>query len=92
MRDFPGGPVVKNLSCNAGDMGWIPGWGTRTPHTMEQLNLHTINTELPLKPMHSGAQDPQLLSPYATTTEVRVPRACALQQERTREACTTMTE
>ena len=67
MRDFPGGPVVKNLSCNAGDMGWIPGWGTRTPHTMEQLNLHTINTELPLKPMHSGAQDPQLLSPHDTT-------------------------
>ena len=21
--DFPGGPVVKNLPCNAGDMGWI---------------------------------------------------------------------
>ena len=20
-KDFPGGPVVKNLSCNAGDMG-----------------------------------------------------------------------
>ena len=67
MRDFPGGPVVNNLSCNAGDMGWIPVWGTRTPHTMEQLNLHTMNTELPLKPMHSGAHDPQLLSSHDTT-------------------------
>ena len=25
--DFPGGPVVKNLPGNAGDMGWIPGPG-----------------------------------------------------------------
>ena len=23
--DFPDGPVVKNLPCNAGDMGSIPG-------------------------------------------------------------------
>ena len=26
-RDFPGGPVVKNLPANAGDTGWIPGPG-----------------------------------------------------------------
>ena len=25
--DFPGGPVVKNLPCNAGDTGLIPGAG-----------------------------------------------------------------
>ena len=24
-KDVPGGPVVKNLSCNAGDVGLIPG-------------------------------------------------------------------
>ena len=24
-RDFPGGPVVKNRPCNAGDVGLIPG-------------------------------------------------------------------
>ena len=24
--DFSGGPVVKNLPCNAGDAGLIPGW------------------------------------------------------------------
>ena len=28
-RDFPGGPVVKNPSANAGDMGLIPGLGTK---------------------------------------------------------------
>ena len=26
-RDFPGGPGVKNLPCNAGDVGSIPSWG-----------------------------------------------------------------
>ena len=25
LRDFPGGPMVKNLPCNAGDTGLIPG-------------------------------------------------------------------
>ena len=26
--DFPGGPVVKNLPCNAEAVSSIPGWGT----------------------------------------------------------------
>ena len=26
-KGFPGGPVVKNLPCNAGDIGLIPGAG-----------------------------------------------------------------
>ena len=30
--DFPGGPVVKNPPCNAGDAGSIPGQGTKIPH------------------------------------------------------------
>ena len=32
--------------------------------------------------LHSRAREPQLLSPRATTTEGRVPRARALQQEK----------
>ena len=39
-RDFPGGPVVKNLPCHAGDAGSIPGQGTKIPHAEKQLNLH----------------------------------------------------
>ena len=35
--NFPGGPVVKNLPCNAGDVGSIPGWGTKIPHAAGQL-------------------------------------------------------
>ena len=27
--DFPGGPVVKNLPCDAGNEGLIPCWGTK---------------------------------------------------------------
>ena len=41
-RDFPGGPVVKNLPSNAGDAGLIPGWGTKTPHATGQLSPHAL--------------------------------------------------
>jgi len=44
-EDFPGGPVVKNLLCSAGDAGSIPGWGTKIPHAMEQLSLHAAARE-----------------------------------------------
>ena len=40
-RDFPGGPVVENLPCNAGDTGLIPGGGTKIPQAKEQLTLYT---------------------------------------------------
>ena len=30
--DFPGGPVVKNLPSSTGNMGVIPGWGTKIPY------------------------------------------------------------
>ena len=35
--DFPGSPVVKSLSSNAGDTGSIPGQGTKIPHAAGQL-------------------------------------------------------
>ena len=37
-QDFPGGPMVKNLPCNAEDVGSIPGWGTRIPHAVRYLS------------------------------------------------------
>ena len=36
LRDFPGGPMVKNLPCNAGDTGLIPGWRTKIPPAVGQ--------------------------------------------------------
>ncbi|KAI4568734.1 hypothetical protein MJG53_014352 [Ovis ammon polii x Ovis aries] len=41
IKDFPGGPVVKNLPCNAGDVGSILGQGTEIPYSSEQLNQCT---------------------------------------------------
>ena len=35
--DFPGGSVVKNPPCNAGDVGLIPAWGTKIPPASGQL-------------------------------------------------------
>ena len=35
---LPGGPVVKNLPCNAEDADSIPGQGTKIPHATVQLS------------------------------------------------------
>ena len=37
MRDFPGGPGVKNLPSNAGNVGSVLGRGTKIPPATEQL-------------------------------------------------------
>ena len=44
---LPGGPVIKNLPCNAGDMGSIPGWGTKILHALEQLSTLPPQLESP---------------------------------------------
>ena len=55
--------MVKNLSCNTGDAGSIPGQGTEIPHAMGQLSLRAATTE----PTHHNyrARMPQLQSPHA---------------------------
>ena len=35
---FPGRPLVKNPSCNAGDASSIAGQGTKIPHAAGQLS------------------------------------------------------
>ena len=52
-RDVPHGPVVKNLLCNAGDVGSIPGWRPKIPHAAEKLSPCATTT---------GAQVTQLES------------------------------
>ena len=32
----------KNLSSNAGDVGLIPGWGTKIPHALGQLRSEEV--------------------------------------------------
>ena len=43
LGDFPGGLAGKNLPCNAGGTGLIPGWETKVPHDPEQLKLSMAN-------------------------------------------------
>ena len=52
-RDFPGGPEVKNLPCNADDVGFIPGWGTKISHTSDQLSPHIETTETQVSQLES---------------------------------------
>ena len=90
--DFPGSPVAKNLPFNAGDVGSIPGRGTKIPHAVGQLgqcrnyHAHVPQLESPrattTEPVCSGAHAPQLESPCAATTEPVHSRAPAPQLER----------
>ena len=49
IRDFPGGPVVKNPPSNAEDTGLIPGQGTKVPPAWRQLSpvRHPSSREKP---------------------------------------------
>ena len=73
----------KNPAYNAGDMGFVPGYGTKILHAVEQVSsCHSYWDQAPwsvhatpreahmlqlLKPMCPGASVPQLLSLHATT-------------------------
>lgn len=48
-RDFSGGLVVRNLSCNAEDEGLIAGQGTKTPHVVGATKPRLATT---LEPEH----------------------------------------
>ena len=61
---LPGGPLTENPISNAGDMGFIPGWGTKIPHASGQLSLSTAVRE---------AHVPQLPSPHCPTTATTEP-------------------
>ena len=45
-RGLPGGPVVKNWPCNAGDRGSRSVLETKIPHTAEQLSQGDTAGEL----------------------------------------------
>ena len=84
-RDFPGGPVVKNMPSNAGDMGSILGRGTKITHVTGQLSPRTTTVELAHlneRAHVSQTTEPTFWSPCATTTEPMCPGACMPQLER----------
>ena len=67
--------MVKNPPANAGDM--FEPWSGKIPHAAEQLSPCATTTKPALL-----AREPQLVSLCTTTTEARVPRAHAPQQEK----------
>ena len=73
MPDFPGGPVVKNPSANAGDMGLIPGPGRfHMPVSCQLLSLRSEARAL------QHEKPPQLESiPHSRQLE----KACAQQSQ-----------
>ena len=74
--DFPGGAVVKNPPANAGDAGSSPGPGrSHMPWSNEARAPQLLS-------LCSRARELQLMSPRATITEARAPRARAPQQEK----------
>ena len=75
-RDFHGGRLIKNLPCNAGDMGLIPGWGTKIPHASGQLSSRTTTRQ----PQQNKAVA-KTRKAHVQQWEVHVPQwsACTLQ-------------
>ena len=68
--------MVKNPPANAADTGLSPGpEGSHMPRSNEARVPQLLS-------LRSRAQEPQLLSPHATTTDVREPRARAPPQEK----------
>ena len=67
MRDFHGGPVVKNLPSNAGDEGLIPGQGTKMPHAAGQLGQCTKPEKSPCAATKKEPTDSDVKIPQAAT-------------------------
>ena len=65
--DFPGGSVVKNLPANAGDTDPTSGLGRSHMPWNNKVCAPQLLSQ------HSKAQEPQLPSTCAATTEVHVP-------------------
>ena len=88
--DFPGGPVVKNLPCNAGDAGLLPGQRTKIPHAAGQLSPHATTTELPRlnwSPRRK-LQSPRALEPECHTYRAHTPWSPRTPQlEKRKSAC-----
>ena len=67
---FPGGPVVKNLPSNTGDVGSIPDQGTKIPQAVEYGRPHAAATEAhAFKAMLCNKKSLHELQPRAITAK-----------------------
>ena len=85
LRDFAGGPVVKNPPSNAGDMGSVPDQGTKIPHTVEQLNTQsTTEPEPQLESLGVATTEAHVLwGPSASATEPQLESPCVAMKDPT---------
>ena len=67
IRDFPCGPVVKNLPSSAGDVGSIPSW-EKIPHASGQLSKSTT------EPVCSRAHVSELEKPTHHNRRSHIPQ------------------
>ena len=52
MEDFLGGPIIEKTPSNAGDVGLIPGGGTKIPHVAGHPSLWSqLQRSCTLEPM-----------------------------------------
>ena len=87
VRGFPGGPVVKNSSCNARDTGSIPGLGRSNMLGTIKLvchnyGVHVLQLLKPVCPepvLHKRRHHDGESSPYSP----QLKRACVQQQRPT---------
>ena len=75
------GPVVKNLPCNVGDTGLIPGWGTKTLHAAEQLSPCTSTTE----PIRHKSLYPAVKEPVCCNLELMQPKQITIKTKEEEE-------
>ena len=64
---LPGGPVFKSPPSKAGAMGLIPGWGTKIPHALGQLNPRAASREaraLKLEKAGTSKRKPTAISKF----------------------------
>ena len=66
---LPCGPVFKNAPSNAGDVGSIPGWGTKIP-LATMTEVHTPPREKPTcsnkDPMQPGKKNHNEIPPHTS--------------------------
>ena len=84
--DFPDGPVVKDLPCTAGDVGWIlvgelkshilwSNWACAPLHWIHMLGSHVVQPES----SRNSAPEPVRSRDHALQLESLVTQSCTLQ-------------
>ena len=68
-EDFPSDPVVKNMPCNAGDTGSVPGLGRS--HMLQSNEARELQLLKPtcLEPMLCNREATEMRNPHTTAGE-----------------------